>query len=140
MEVDSSCDPEMVMESLNRILPEGIQVLEATAIPRSSPSLAVITDSTLYRVTLPIVSPMELGQKVESFMALETFPYHRGKKGKTMVLDLRKELVDMSADGSSLEMKIKRGKPLEFAEAITGLNASQLKGARIEKLEVFFKG
>jgi radical SAM family uncharacterized protein/radical SAM-linked protein len=139
MEVDSSCNPEMVMESLNRILPEGIQVMEATAIPRSSPSLAVITDSTLYRVTLPIISSMELGTKVESFLALETFPYHRGKKGKTMELDLRHELVDLRAVKNSLEMEIKRGKPLEFSEAITGLNALQLKGARIEKLEVFFK-
>jgi len=38
-----------------------------------------------------------------------------------------------------VEMVVGRGKPLEFAAAITGMPPDELRGVRIEKLEVLFK-
>jgi radical SAM-linked protein len=139
MEVAAGCDPDMVKERLNAVLPSGMRIMEAKTIPRSSPSLSVITDSVLYRLTLPKNDPSDLQSRVDTFMGLESFPFRREKKGKTVELDLRHELVDLRADGNTLEMNIRRGKPLEIAEAVTGLKPAALAGARIEKLEVFFK-
>jgi hypothetical protein len=93
----------------------------------------------LYRLTLPDNSPSDLQSKVDRFMGLESFPFRREKKGKTMELDLRGEVVVLSARGNILEMTVRRGKPLEIAEAVTGLKAAELAGSRIEKLEVIFK-
>jgi radical SAM-linked protein len=139
MEVDAVCDPEVVRETLNSVLPDGIRIMEAVKIPRSSPSLAVITESVRYRVTLLGPFPEDLGARIEAFMALETFPLRREKKGKVLELDLRLEVVELRACDNSLEMTIRRGKPIEFATAITGLTAEELAGTLIEKLEVIFK-
>jgi radical SAM family uncharacterized protein/radical SAM-linked protein len=139
MEVDPGCDPEVVRETLNSLLPAGIRIMEAVKIPRKSPSLAVITDSVLYRLTLPADLTADLESRVETFLAMETFPFRREKQGKVLELDLRKELVELSASGNIMEMTVRRGKPMEFAAAITGLSPQELAETRIEKLEVIFK-
>jgi len=139
MEVDAGCDPELVRESLNSVLPVGIQIMEALKIPRSSHSLAVIMDSVLYRLTLQGAYRLDLESQVETFLALESFPLRREKKGKIVELDLRKELVELRVRDNFLEMTIRRGKPIEFATAITGLTPEELADTRIEKLEVIFK-
>jgi hypothetical protein len=61
------------------------------------------------------------------------------KKGKCLELDLRKELSGLVATADSLEMVVRRGKPLEFVAAVTGLPEESLRPSRIEKLEVFFR-
>jgi radical SAM family uncharacterized protein/radical SAM-linked protein len=139
MEVDPGCDPEVVREALNSVLPEGMRIMEVVKIPRSSPSLAVITESVLYRLTLHGYSASDLGIQAERFVALETYPFRREKKGKAIELDLRKELLELRACGNILEMRIMRGKPMEFAAALTGLTPAELTDARIEKLQVIFK-
>ena len=96
-------------------------------------------DKVRYRVTLPSRHDLELPARIASFLALESYPYHREKKGKTQDFDLRRELTEVKADARSLEMLVGRGKPLEFAAAMTGLSPAELADARIEKLEVVFK-
>ena len=139
MEVDAGCDPAMVMERLNALLPPEIRIMEAVGIPRETPSLSVMMDSVLYRVTLPDNIPIDLESRVEAFMALDSLPFRRVKKGKSMEIDLREDLLQLRAAGNILEMTIRRAKPLEVAAAVTGLSPAELSGARIEKLEVFFK-
>jgi len=139
MEIAAGFGAKAVMERLNEVLPEGIRILEASTVPPGSPSLAVIIDSVRYLITLPDSVRRDLPALADAFLALETFPLHREKKGKVMDLDLRHELVVLRADDNALEMTIRRGKPLEFAAAVTGLSPSELADARIEKLEVIFK-
>jgi radical SAM family uncharacterized protein/radical SAM-linked protein len=139
MEIAAGFGAETVKERLNALLPEGVRVLEAATLPLKSPSLAVILDRVCYRVTLPGSIRLDLPALTRAFLALETFPFRRVKKGKTAELDLRRELVELKASGDSLEMTVRRGKPLEFAAAVTGLTPTELADARIEKLEVFFK-
>jgi radical SAM family uncharacterized protein/radical SAM-linked protein len=139
MEVDPGCDPLFVSETLNSVLPEGLRIMEVVNIPRNSPSLAVITDSVRYRLKLPGHFPADLGTRIEAFLALETFPLRREKKGKVVELDLREEVVELRACDNTLEMTIRRGKPMEFAIAVTGLTPAELADARIEKLEVIFR-
>ena len=139
MEIAAGFGAEMVKKRLNAILPEGVLILDASAIPPNSPSLAVIIDRVSYRVTLPESIQVDLPALADTFLAMETFPLRREKKGKVVELDLRRELVELRASGNALEMTVRRGKPLEFAAAVTALPMPMLAGARIEKLEVVFK-
>ena len=139
MEIDTGYGADRVKESLNSVLPEGMKILESREIPLRATSLSVIIERVRYRVTLPGPVTLDLPSCAERFLALETCPLRREKKGKTLELDLRRELTELKTDASSLEMLVSRGKPLEFAAAVTGLSPAELAGARIEKLAVVFK-
>ncbi|HEY6873372.1 MAG TPA: TIGR03960 family B12-binding radical SAM protein [Geobacteraceae bacterium] len=139
MEIAAGYGADLVKERLNAVLPGQIEIMEAREIPLRAESLSVIMKGVRYRVTLPGPAGLDLPLLAERFLALETFPYHREKKGKAQEFDLRRELAELTVDGNSLEMVVAKGKPLEFATAITGLSPDGLAGARIEKLAVDFK-
>lgn len=137
IEIDADFGAERLMAALNNVLPQGIAIMAAQSIPAKSPSLSAITERVRYRVTLPEVEA-DLAQRVEAFLALDSCPFSRTKKHGVQEYDLRHELHSLSSTADSLTMEIGRGKPLEFAAAITGLAPETLKGSRIEKLEVIF--
>jgi radical SAM-linked protein len=139
MEIAAGFGAARVKEHLNSVLPEGMEILDACEIPLRSPSLSVIMDKVRYRVTLPGPVALDLHSCVENFLSRETWPIRREKKGKAQEIDLRRELHELKADAVSLEMLVGRGKPLEFAAAVTGLAPEELAEARIEKLDVIFK-
>ncbi|RNC72334.1 MAG: TIGR03960 family B12-binding radical SAM protein [Desulfuromonadales bacterium] len=138
MELVPGLTPAEVQARLNAALPEGMRIIEAAAIPPGSPSLSVIMEKVRYRVTLPHGATQDLSARVAAFLALDSSPLRREKKGKIQEYDLRHELAELSATGNSLEMTVGRGKPLEYAAAITGVPAEELADARIEKLDVRF--
>lgn len=139
-EVEQGYSAEQLKESLNRVLPEGVRVLEAQEIALRAPSLSVIMHQVRYRITLPEELAEGLAEKVDAFLVLESSPLKREKKGKSIEFDLRHELTELKAEEGVLEMVVGRGKPVEFASAILGLPAEAFKDARLEKLEVLFKG
>ncbi len=55
-----------------------------------------------------------------NFWHMTAFVIQRTKKGQTQTVDLRGETVSLSADGQTVELVAGRGKPVEFARAITG--------------------
>ncbi|MBT0651489.1 TIGR03960 family B12-binding radical SAM protein [Geomobilimonas luticola] len=138
MELAEPWSADKVKDALNSVLPAGVEILESAEIPLNSTSLSVIMDKVRYRVTLPGERDLDLPARVASFLAREHHPYHREKKGKSQDFDLRTELHDLRTTDGKLEMVVGRGKPLEFTAVITGLSPEELKGTRIEKLEVFF--
>ena len=139
MEIDAGFGADKVREQLNAVLPPSMEIMEAREIPLQAESLSVIMTAVRYRVTLPGSKGIDLPLLAERFLELETCPFRREKRGKTLELDLRHELVSLKGEGNILEMIISRGKPLEFAAAITGLAPEELAEARIEKLEVIFR-
>jgi len=138
-EVNAGYGAEELQDALNKSLPEGVRVLEAAVIPMRAPALSVIMDQVRYRVTLPEELAVDLQAKVETFLALESSPLRREKRGKVVEFDLRHELVELKAEGRVLEMLVGRGKPAEYTAAILGVPLEALKDARLEKLEVVFK-
>ncbi len=136
MEIAPGFGAGRVMEALNSVLPDGMRVLEAEEVPLKSESLTVITEAVRYRVTLPEGMSPDLPEKAEAFLGLESFPHTRVKKGKVVEIDLRRELLELNVSGDFLEMLVRRGKPVEFASAITGIPEEDLHPARIEKLSV----
>jgi radical SAM-linked protein len=139
MEIEAGLSAEQVRAALNGVLPRGIEILEAEEIPKKSESLSVIMDSVRYRVTLPGDASVNLSHKVDHFLGRDAYPFQREKKGKSVELDLRRELVELSCTTDSLEMEIRKGRPLEFVSAITGLPSESLGNCRIEKLSVTFR-
>jgi len=137
-EVDEAYSADELKSALNGVFPEGVRVLEAAAIPMKAPALSVIMERVRYRLTLPEALGAELPKQAADFLALEHAPLRREKKGKVLELDLRKELHELCVAGSTLEMVVGRGKPLEFTSAILGVPVETLKETRIEKLEVLF--
>lgn len=139
LEITPGLAPEEVQARLNAALPEGMQILEAVVIAPGAPSLSVLMDKVRYRVILPEGTARELDGRAAEFLGRDSVPLRREKKGRVQEYDLRRELVELTVSGSTLELTIGRGKPLEYAAAITGLPPEELADARIEKLAVIFK-
>ncbi|ACM19600.1 radical SAM domain iron-sulfur cluster-binding oxidoreductase, DUF2344-containing [Geotalea daltonii FRC-32] len=138
MEVAAGFGAERLLEALNQVLPEGVRVMESQVIPLKSESLSVIITGTRYRVKLPSGTVQGLTGQVDHFLSLDSFPHRREKKGKLVEFDLRHEVISLSATADVVLMEVRRGKPLEFVTAITGLPREAFAGATIEKLEVLF--
>ncbi|GFO54097.1 B12-binding protein [Geomonas sp. Red276] len=137
-EVEQGYGAEQLQTALNAALPEGVRVVEAREIGLKAPALSVIMERVRYRVTLPEGMEAGLEEKVASFLALDSCPLRREKKGKVIEFDLREELSELSGTGRTIEMVVGRGKPAEYAAAILGVSTDELKDARLEKLEVIF--
>jgi radical SAM-linked protein len=127
-----------VMHMLNFVLPEGLKILEAEQVDLKSPSLSTLIDKTRYRITFDESASERLPELCVQFLAHVDFVIQRKKKGEVQTIDLRGEVAALSAIGASLELVAGRGKPLEFARAITGDDALQANNIRVEKLEVLF--
>ncbi|MDD2582988.1 MAG: TIGR03936 family radical SAM-associated protein, partial [Desulfuromonadaceae bacterium] len=127
-----------VLERLNAVLPEGLRILESEEVDVKSPSISTLIEATRYRITVVGAAPDQLSEQCVQFLAQDTFVIQRTKKGQSQAVDLRGETVSLSADGQTLELIAKRGKPVEFARAITGDEALQGDDIQVEKLEVIF--
>jgi radical SAM family uncharacterized protein/radical SAM-linked protein len=138
MEIEPTMSAAEVMTALNAVLPAGLKILEAREIPPKSPSLSTIMEAVRYRLTFPPVPALDLQGDVQRFLALESAPLVRQRKKGNLHLDLRQELAGAEAEGNRLEIVVRRGKPLEFAAAITGLPAGDLGEVESLKLEVIF--
>ncbi len=138
MVVAAGITPLELQERLNAVLPEGLMILDSKEIDARSPSISTLIDATRYRITIPGTSQSELLKGCEQFLAHDSLVILRTKKGETQTIDLRCETVSLSADGKTLELVARRGKPVEFARAITGNEALQGDEIQVEKLEVIF--
>ena len=127
-----------VLECLNAVLPEGLHILESVEMDVKAPSISTLIDATRYRITLESIGVEELPKLCVQFLAHDSFVIQRHKKGEVQEVDLRSETVSLTTDGATLELVAKRGKPLEFARAISGDDALKGEDIRIEKLEVIF--
>ena len=124
---------------LNKALPAGIEIMDATLVNVKTPALSTLIEATRYRVTFDSAWSDRLQDLCVQFLAHDTFVIQRTKKkGDVQAIDLRKEVVTLNVSGSAVELVAGRGKPLEFARAISGNPELQSDDVRIEKLEVCF--
>jgi radical SAM family uncharacterized protein/radical SAM-linked protein len=138
MEIARGYGADRVRQALNTSLPQGVEILEAFSVPLRSPSLSTIIESVKYRVTLPEGMETLLSRKAEAFLSLDSLMIRREKQGRVVEIDLRKELRELIVTGRVLAITVGRGKPVEYASAISGLPESELKSCRIEKTAVVF--
>ncbi|MDD5285803.1 MAG: TIGR03960 family B12-binding radical SAM protein [Desulfuromonadaceae bacterium] len=138
MFVVSGITAREVQELLNAVLPEGLRILESEEVDAKSSSISTLIYATLYKITIAAADPDELSKQCVQFLAHSSFLIQRTKKGETQTVDLRSETVSLLADGKSVLLVAKRGKPVEFARAITGDEALMGDDIHVEKLEVIF--
>lgn len=131
-------DAQEAQQRLNRVLPEGMTILEAVEVPLKASALSPLIEATCYRITLPDYDPVLLQQQVVQFMAQPTWVQVREKQGQQQCFDLRAEVGELRASGRQLELTIGRGKAVELVAAVTGLPGDQLRDVRIEKIDVIF--
>ena len=127
-----------VQERLNAVLPEGLRILESEEVDPKSPSISTLIDATRYRIVIAGADPNELPNQCVQFLAHESYGIQRTKKGQTQTVDLRNETVSLSVDGQTVELVARRGKPVEFARAITGNETLKGDDIQVEKREVIF--
>lgn len=138
MFIAAGMSADEVRDRLNAVLPEGLRILEALDADLKAPSISTLIQATRYRITIDSMAAETLAERCVQFMAHDSFVIERSKKGDTQKVDLRGETISLTAEGQALELLAKRGKPLEFARAISGDNTLKGEDARIEKLEVVF--
>jgi radical SAM-linked protein len=138
MFVAAGMTPLEVQERLNAVLPEGLRIMECAETAAKSPSISTLIDATHYRITVDEAAPEQLQSQCVQFMAQNTCVIQRTKKGQTQTVDLRGETVTLSAEGQVLDLVARRGKPVEFARAITGDETLQGDDIQVEKLDVIF--
>jgi radical SAM-linked protein len=138
MEIEPTMSAEEAMAALNGVLPVGLKILEAREMPPKSPSLSTLMEGIRYRLTFPTPLDEGLPSAVGRFLALEDYPLIRKRKKGDLFLDLRQELLEASVEGNLLSILVRRGKPLEFAAAITGLSIQELEAVAILKSDVIF--
>jgi len=129
---------EEIQRRLNGALPDGLRILEAALIDLKAPSLSTLIERTRYRITFAESWADRLPGLCEAFIAQTEYVIQRKKKGEIQSVDLRAETTSLHAVGAVLELVARRGKPMEFARAITGEEGLQADDVRIEKLEVVF--
>ncbi|KAB0671541.1 TIGR03960 family B12-binding radical SAM protein [Oryzomonas sagensis] len=138
MVVAAGCEAAEVQRRLNGVLPEGLRILEAERVDVKSPSLSPQMIATHYRITFTKAPCGDLPQKCEQFLAHSDFVIQRIKKGERQTIDLRSETVSLVAGPDSLDLVAGRGKPVEYARAITGNDTLAMDDLRVEKLDVVF--
>ena len=138
MFVVAGISPQEVLERLNTALPVGLKILAAKEVDAKSPSISTLIDATRYRITFSNADPGQLIKQCAQYLAHSTYVIQRTKKGQTTTVDLRSETVHLSAAAHSVELIARRGKPVEFARAITGIETLEGDDIQVEKLEVIF--
>jgi radical SAM-linked protein len=139
MFVAAGCGADEVQRRLNEVLPDGMRILEAEMIDVKSPSLSTQMMATHYRITLNEALCKDLSGKSEQFLAHDSFVIQRIKKGERQTIDLRSETVSLVAAAGSIELVAGRGKPVEYARAISGNEALSQDDLLVEKLDVIFR-
>lgn len=138
MTIAAGISENEIKARLNSVLPEGLRILESNIIDTKMPSISTQIESTSYSITIDKYSPNELQNQCVQFLAHTSFEIVRTRKGQQQSVDLRAETVSLSSQNQSILLIAKRGKPLEFARAITGDETLEGDDIRVQKLDVFF--
>jgi len=138
MFVADGIQADEVCERLNNALPHGLRIMEAELIDVKSPSLSTLIDKTRYCITFDNSWSPKINELCVQFLAHSSYVIQRKKKGEIQNIDLRGEVASLMANGASVELVAGRGKPIEFARAITGDLDLQADAICVEKREVIF--
>ncbi len=110
-------DPERLVDEMSDLLPEGIDVVDALAVERSSGSLQQFVTSCSWNMHFTGVDRAELRAQAEAVLAASTVMIVRERKGRQEMDDLRPSV--LSLEGPDSEDPSSRGAVLLLAELAT---------------------
>lgn len=136
VELASSLEPAILVQTLNRVLPPGLKILSAVGLPKrlAPPRL----EMAVYRVASP--EPVFFTQAAETFLAQKEFLVTRRRKEEDRTVDLRQLVAQLTvADALHLELhlRLRERDNLRAADAlrhIFNLNEDQSRDLQILKL------
>ena len=92
-ETAETCSPDMIVEKLNSVMPEGIGILACEELPAAGKSLAAATESADYEIIIPVENrpKPEITGLLEEYMSRDQIKiFKRQKKsGKDIEIDIK---------------------------------------------------
>jgi radical SAM family uncharacterized protein/radical SAM-linked protein len=129
-------DPEAYTTKLNRLLPDGLQVIEGKEIPFDTPSFNELIRNTTYAVTP--VAEVDLTAALAMFAAAEMRCVRVTRKAKPRLLDAKACVTKAEVRGRELVLSLgfSRFGTIKIGEAVAAvLGRAAAHGARIRKEE-----
>ncbi len=132
--------PTALVDALNRVLPQGIKIVEAVRLPKRLPPPHL--EMAVYQVESP--EPLFDRDPAEAFLARESFPVTRRRpKKEDRIIDLRELVAQLRvADPRHLELHLRlrekdNVKVTDALAHIFNLNEDQVRDLQILKLRSF---
>jgi radical SAM-linked protein len=143
LELTSICEPAAVLGALARELPDGLEPLDAVAIPRSAPSIDQDTTAHRYECDLAALDdpppPATVAAAVARFHASDAFPIRKHTKRGERTIEGRHMVRDLAQHGAlGLRFELTAGpegtlKPSTVIATVLGLPDAVTPLLRIHK-------
>ncbi len=130
---------EELTDQLNAQLPDGFKVIDAAVIAWKAPSPSASVASSSYSVPLPETVPVDLELRIASFLAAESVPTIRLKKGREEQIDLRPDLVNLSLKDGMLHIELTKGSPLQVAAYLFDFDVEDVRRLGVSKTAIQLK-
>lgn len=134
-------DPAQLIGPLTDVLPPGLAITAAMAIPVGTGSLQQLVTSCSWHLVVDGVPVERLASRVGQLLDADTLPSQRERKGKTSTVDVRPhisqvEVCGPTPDGAALVAELGTGtvavRPSELVELL-GPDVSLLRGRRLNQ-------
>ena len=130
---------EELTDQLNAQLPDGFKVIDAALIAWKAPSPSASVASSSYTVPLPETVPADLELRIASFLAAESVPTIRLKKGREEQIDLRPDLVSLTLTDGMLHIELTKSSPLQVAAYLFDLDVEDVRRLGVSKTAIQLK-
>lgn len=146
---DPSRPVEEYIDTINRALPAGMEILDARDVPTGGATLSAYIVGLNYEVHLPQTvsadKTRDFRGMIDRFLALSAFDIPRIRKGKETMKDIRPFVESLSFDEGQSVVSMTLGcgsqggaNPLEIVRHVLGLSDSDARMALIRKTGVVF--
>jgi radical SAM-linked protein len=127
-------DPDVYAGKLEKLLPDGLEILEGKEIPFDTPSFNELIRSTTYAVTT--ATEIDLATALAAFTAVEMRCVRVTRKGKPRLIDAKTGITRAEVRGRELVLTLgfSRFGTIKIGEAVAAvLGREAAHGARIRK-------
>ncbi|WP_305044670.1 TIGR03960 family B12-binding radical SAM protein [Geoalkalibacter sp.] len=118
---------EEAVSRLNASLPEGFRVREGALLHWRGAAPSASIESTVYRFALPKDAPVDLEDRIASFLGAARVSAQRLKKGRSVAVDLRPGVVDVWVEEGRLLLEMSQGSPLPVAAFLLERDEAQVR-------------
>ncbi|MGA1826129.1 MAG: TIGR03936 family radical SAM-associated protein, partial [bacterium] len=152
MDMYEMSNSEHVLEKINAHMPYGLLMVEITSIPLNAPSLSMVINQGLYRLTVPPesledTSVTQFQSLADMVMNQDQILYIRERKNTCKEIDLKPFIVKLEAyrraNGLEVDVTLRMSqeqniKPLEVLEAIYGERLKNKTLVKQHRLNILF--
>lgn len=97
----TSYPTEEILEKLNKIMPEGVGILSCKELPADGKTLAAITESADYQITIPVSADFDQNpsELIKNYMSREQIFVlkHQRKSGKDIKVNIKPMILEISS-------------------------------------------